>query len=69
MYLVCWNGSCAQTYPIEKYSVEDRNVQCEKCGDTLISNSGKVILSGLPQVFKTGNPDSLIEEDDEHGEE
>jgi hypothetical protein len=61
MYLVCWNHDCRQTYHSSKFTVDDRNVDCEKCGGTLISNSGKVVLCGIPNVIKTVNPERAEE--------
>lgn len=61
MYLVCWNHDCGQTYIVKNFKPTDRNINCEKCGGTLISNSGKVQLSGVSNVFKTLDPQKLKE--------
>ena len=61
MYLVCWNHNCRQTYNAENYKPTDRNVKCDKCGDTLISNSGEVTLSGISNVMKTIDSQKLKE--------
>jgi ribosomal protein S27E len=59
MYLVCCNHNCRQTYPAENFKADDRDVKCEKCGHTVISPSGKVTLSGIPNVIKTVDPDTI----------
>jgi hypothetical protein len=66
MYLVCWNHDCRQTYPASDYKVTDRGVDCERCGHTLISPSGKVQISGVPYVIKTIDPAKLKEETCKH---
>lgn len=65
MYLVCWNHDCRQTYPASDFKATARDVKCAKCGDTLISPSGKVQLTGVPYVMKTVDPAKLKEEEDE----
>lgn len=62
MYLVCWNHDCRQTYEAKLFSPTDRDVKCEKCGGTLISPSGKVTLSGTPDIHKTVDPNKWEEE-------
>lgn len=57
MYLVCWNHDCRQTYDAKNFKPDDRNVACEKCGGTVISNSGKIELSNVPYVMKTIDPE------------
>lgn len=61
MYLVCWNHDCRQTYSAKEFKPEDRNVDCKKCGGTLISNSGKVEISRIADVIKTVDPDKYEE--------
>lgn len=65
MYLVCWNHDCRQTYDSKDYKPTDRNVKCPKCGDIIISNSGKVQMSMNPYVMKTLDPAKLVEKEPE----
>ncbi|AIW03509.1 hypothetical protein CPT_Moonbeam111 [Bacillus phage Moonbeam] len=62
MFLVCWNHDCRQTYPASDFKAEQMNVTCTRCGDTVISPSGKVMLTGLPNVMPTIDPSKLKEE-------
>jgi ribosomal protein S27E len=61
MYLLCWNHDCRQTYDTKNFKATDRDVKCEKCGGTLISQSGKVQLSMNDYVVKTVDPQKLEE--------
>jgi len=61
VYLVCWSHDCRQTYDIKNFKQTDKSIKCVKCGGTLISNSGKVQLSGVSIVMKTVDPQKLEE--------
>ena len=45
MYVVCQTGKCQQTYALEKFSKEAKDVSCEKCGGVLIDGEGRANLS------------------------
>jgi len=62
MYLVCWNHDCRQTYPMSDFKMEQTNVKCTRCGDTVISPSGKVQITGLPNVMPTIDPEEVKDE-------
>jgi len=44
------------------FKMEQTNVKCTRCGDTVISPSGKVQITGLPNVIPTIDPEKLKEE-------
>jgi len=62
MYLVCWNHDCRQTYPASDFKMEDKDVRCTRCGDVVISPSGKVMLTQLPNAIPTIDPEKVKEE-------
>lgn len=44
-YVVCQTPKCQQTYPMEQFNRDSRNVSCEKCGGVVIDKDGGVRLS------------------------
>ena len=50
-YVVCQTSKCQQTYPIEQFNAESKNVFCEKCGGVLIDKDGRANLSQNPTVI------------------
>jgi hypothetical protein len=51
MYLVCQTPKCQQTYPLEEFEPEAKNVSCKKCGGVVVDGDGRANLSQNPHVI------------------
>lgn len=51
MYVVCQTPRCQQTYPIEHFTPDSKDVACEKCGGVLIDQNGRANFSQNPTVI------------------
>lgn len=45
MYVVCQSHDCQQTYPLETFTKQSKNVSCDKCGGVLIDKDGRATFS------------------------
>lgn len=59
MYVVCQTGRCQQTYPLENFSKDSKNVSCEKCGGILIDEEGRANFSRNATVIPVISMDEL----------
>jgi ribosomal protein S27E len=60
-YVVCQTARCQQTYPIEQFAKDSKNVSCEKCGGVLIDSEGRGNLSRNPTVIPVISVEELKE--------
>lgn len=51
VYVVCQTPRCQQTYPLQQFQKDDRNIHCEKCGGVLIDGHGRANLSQHKHVI------------------
>jgi ribosomal protein S27E len=61
VYVVCQTSRCQQTYPIEQFKKDSKNVSCEKCGGILIDSEGRGNLSQNPTVIPVISLEELKE--------
>lgn len=50
-YIVCQTSKCQQTYPVEQFNAESKNIKCEKCNGVLIDKKGRANFSQHSRVI------------------
>ena len=50
-YIVCQTSKCQQTYPVEQFNAESKNIKCEKCDGVLIDKNGRANFSQHSRVI------------------
>lgn len=60
-YIVCQANKCQQTYPIEQFDRNAKNISCGKCGGVLIDKNGYANFSQNSTVIPVISAEEIAE--------